>query len=42
MNVFDSLNNEDFFKPLTSRHHRIYYDAVRLLIERSNGKQEQQ
>lgn len=37
MNVFDSLNNEDFFKPLTSRHHRIYYDAVRLLIERSKS-----
>lgn len=35
MNFFDYIKNESFFKPLTSRYRRIYYDCIQVLIERS-------
>lgn len=35
MNFFDYIKNESFFKPLTFKYRRIYYDCIRILIERS-------
>lgn len=37
MHFFDMIGSEDFFKPLTSRHRRVYYDCMRLLIDRSKS-----
>ena len=35
MNFFDYIKNESFFKPLTFKYRRIYYDCIRILIDRS-------
>ena len=35
MNFFDYIKNESFFKPLTYKYRRIYYDCIRILIDRS-------
>ncbi|MCD8073956.1 MAG: DUF5716 family protein [Lachnospiraceae bacterium] len=34
MNFFDFIENESFFKPLTLKYRRIYYDCIQLLIEK--------
>lgn len=35
MNFFEYIKNDAFFKPLTLKHKRIYYDCIQLLIEKS-------
>ena len=35
MNFFDYIKNESFFKPLTLKYHRIYYDCIQILIEKT-------
>lgn len=35
MNFFDYIKNESFFKPFTYKYRRIYYDCIRILIDRS-------
>ena len=35
MNFFDYIKNDSFFKPLTSKYRRIYYDCIQLLIDRA-------
>ena len=37
MEFFDAIGNEAFFRPLTSRHQRLYYECIRLLIDRSKS-----
>ena len=37
MNIFEYIQNDDFFKPLTSIHHRLYYDCIRRLIDQSKS-----
>lgn len=35
MNFFDYIKNEAFFKPLTFKYRRIYYECIQILIEKS-------
>lgn len=35
MNFFDYIKNETFFKPLSLKYHRIYYDCIQILIEKT-------
>lgn len=35
MNFFDYIKNEAFFKPLTLKYRRIYYDCIQILIEKT-------
>lgn len=35
MNFFDYIKNEAFFKPLTLKYKRIYYDCIQILIEKT-------
>lgn len=35
MNFFDHIKNDAFFKPLTLKYKRIYYDCIQLLIEKA-------
>ncbi len=34
MNFFDYIKNDSFFKPLTLKYRRIYYDCIQILIEK--------
>ncbi len=34
MNFFDYIKNESFFKPLTLKYKKIYYDCIQLLIDK--------
>ena len=34
MNFFDYIKNDAFFKPLTSKYKRIYYDCIQILIDK--------
>ena len=35
MNFFDYVKNEAFFKPLTLKYKRIYYDCIQILIDKA-------
>lgn len=35
MNIFDHIKNDAFFKPLTLKYKRIYYDCIQILIEKT-------
>lgn len=35
MNFFDYIKNDAFFKPLTLKYRRIYYDCIQILIEKT-------
>lgn len=35
MDIFELVNNEKFFNPLSSKNKRIYFDCISLLIEKS-------
>ncbi len=35
MNFFDYIKNDDFFKPLTLKYRRAYYDCMQILIEKT-------
>lgn len=35
MNFFDYIKKESFFKPLTLKYKRIYYDCIQLLIDKT-------
>lgn len=35
MNFFDYIRNDSFFKPLTLKYRRIYYDCIQILIEKA-------
>lgn len=35
MNLFDFVKNESFFKPLTLKYKRIYYDCIQILIDKT-------
>lgn len=35
MNFFDYIKNAAFFKPLTLKYRRIYYDCIQILIEKA-------
>ena len=35
MNFFDYINNDAFFKPLTLKYRRIYYDCIQILIDKT-------
>jgi len=35
VNFFDYIKNESFFKPLTSKYHRIYYDCIQILVDKT-------
>lgn len=35
MNFFDYIKNDAFFKPLTLKYRRIFYDCIQLLIEKT-------
>ena len=35
MNFFDYVKNDAFFKPLTLKHKRIYYDCIQILIDKA-------
>lgn len=35
MNFFDYIKNDAFFKPLTLKHRRIYYDCIQILIDKT-------
>ena len=35
MNFFDHIKNDSFFKPLTLKYRRLYYDCIQLLIEKT-------
>lgn len=35
MNFFDYINNDEFFKPLTLKYRRIYYDCIQILIDKT-------
>ena len=35
MNFFDYIKNDAFFKPLTLKHKRIYYDCVQILVDKT-------
>ena len=34
MNFFDYIKNDSFFKPLTLKYRRNYYDCIQILIEK--------
>ncbi len=34
MNFFDYIKNDSFFKPLTLKYRRVYYDCIQILIEK--------
>lgn len=34
MNFFDYIKNDSFFKPLTLKYRRIYYDCIQILIDK--------
>jgi hypothetical protein len=34
VNFFDYIKNDSFFKPLTLKYRRIYYDCIQILIEK--------
>lgn len=35
VNFFDYIKNDAFFKPLTLKHRRIYYDCIQILIDKT-------
>lgn len=35
MNFFDYINNDAFFKPLTLKYRRVYYDCIQILIDKT-------
>lgn len=35
MNFFDYIKNDTFFKPLTLKHRRIYYDCIQIIIDKT-------
>lgn len=35
MNFFDYIKNDDFFKPLTLKYRRVYYDCIQILIDKT-------
>jgi len=35
MDIFEYVNNEKFFKPLSSKNKRIYFECINVLIEKS-------
>lgn len=35
MNFFDYIKNDAFFKPLTLKYRRVYYDCIQILIDKS-------
>lgn len=35
MNFFDYIKNDAFFKPLTLKYRRIYYDCIQILIDKT-------
>lgn len=35
MNFFDYINKDAFFKPLTLKYRRIYYDCIQILIDKT-------
>lgn len=35
MNFFDYIENDAFFKPLTLKYKRVYYDCIQILIEKT-------
>lgn len=35
MNFFDYIENDAFFKPLTLKYRKIYYDCIQILIEKT-------
>lgn len=35
MNFFDYIKNDSFFKPLTLKYRRIYYDCIQILIDKT-------
>lgn len=35
MNFFDYIKNDAFFKPLTLKYRRIYYDCIQILIDKA-------
>ncbi len=39
MNFFDYIKNDAFFKPLTLKHRRIYYDCIQILIDKTKELQ---
>ena len=35
VNFFDYIKNDAFFKPLTLKYKRIYYDCIQILIDKT-------
>lgn len=35
MNFFDYIKNDAFFKPLTLKYRRVYYDCIQILIDKT-------
>lgn len=35
MNFFDYIRNDSFFKPLTLKYRRIYYDCIQILVDKT-------
>lgn len=35
MNFFEYVKNDSFFKPLTLKYKRIYYDCIQILIDKT-------
>ena len=35
MNFFEYVKNDSFFKPLTLKYKRIYYDCIQVLIDKT-------
>ena len=35
MNFFDYIKNDAFFKPLTLKYRRVYYDFIQILIDKT-------
>lgn len=35
MNFFDYIKNDTFFKPLTLKHRRIYYECIQIIIDKT-------
>lgn len=35
MNFFDYVKNDAFFKPLTLKNKRIYYECIQILIDKT-------
>jgi hypothetical protein len=35
VNFFDYIKNDAFFKPLTLKYRRVYYDCIQILIDKT-------